>query len=204
MQTAGTSVYKHGEMVLERFKELEDALDADSLDSLTAWRLPSWVTEHKNYLRDHLNQEHADTMYDYLLFHDMGKPYCRLVDAEGRVHFPDHAKVSEQAILTCARNHDYGSRSAQSYLAEIDHIGSATYAGMDMDAHLLKQDGVAEFASRYQAPVLLLAALSEIHANASMFGGIESTSFKIKWKQLSKMGGRVMEAIAANKIRTQA
>lgn len=38
----------------------------------------------------------------------------------------------------------------------------------------------------------LIAGLSEIHANASMFGGIDSTSFKIKWKQISKRGKKIL------------
>src|SRR3546814_20997329 len=51
--------------------------------------------------------------------------------------------------------------------------------GMDMDVHLLKGDDVESFSKRPQARALLITALSEVHANASMFGGIESTSFKI-------------------------
>lgn len=66
---------------------------------------------------------------------------------------------------------------------------------MDMDAHLLKADGLAEFASRPQAIPLLLTALAEIHANAAMFGGLDSTSFKIKWKHLNKRGRQVLELI---------
>jgi hypothetical protein len=193
MQTSGISVYKHG--------EIERALDNNALQELDAatWRLPSWVTEHKDILRDAVASEYGVTTYDYLLYHDIGKPYCRVVDADGKQHFPGHAEASEAALRVVAANHDYGGQFQQRYCCEVDHIAAAVYAGMDMDAHLLKQDGVAEFASRPQAPILLLAALSEIHANAGMFGGLESTSFKIKWKQLSKMGARVLEHIVANK-----
>jgi hypothetical protein len=41
----------------------------------------------------------------------------------------------------------------------------------------------------------LLTGLCEIHSNARMFGGIESTGFKIKWKHLDKMGKRIIERI---------
>jgi hypothetical protein len=34
-----------------------------------------------------------------------------------------------------------------------------------------------------------------ITSNASMFGGIESTSFKIKYKQLDKRGNQVLKLI---------
>jgi len=37
-----------------------------------------------------------------------------------------------------------------------------------------------------------------VHANASMFGGIESTSFKIKFKQISKRGKQILNLIKEN------
>lgn len=39
---------------------------------------------------------------------------------------------------------------------------------------------------------LLVTALAELHSNAAMFGGIESTSFKIKWKKLDKLGKKLI------------
>lgn len=41
------------------------------------------------------------------------------------------------------------------------------------------------------AVTLLIAALSEVHSNAKMFGGIESTSFKMKWKTIEKRGKQI-------------
>src|SRR3546814_7069686 len=72
--------------------------------------------------------------------------------------------------------------------------------GMDMDVHLLKGDDVESFSKRPQARALLITALSEVHANASMFGGIESTSFKIKWKHLDKRGKAILRSIPALEI----
>lgn len=60
-----------------------------------------------------------------------------------------------------------------------------------MDVHLLKAVDIPEFKARPQAIALLLTGLAEIHANASMFGGLESTSFKIKWKHLDKRGRQI-------------
>ena len=40
---------------------------------------------------------------------------------------------------------------------------------------------------------LLITGLSEIHANANMFGGIESTSFKIKYKQINSRGKQILK-----------
>jgi hypothetical protein len=68
---------------------------------------------------------------------------------------------------------------------------------MDMDIHLLKDAGVAEFAKRPQARALLLTGLAEIHANASMFGGFESIGFKSKWKQIDRRGKAILREIAS-------
>jgi hypothetical protein len=46
-----------------------------------------------------------------------------------------------------------------------------------------------------QTVLTLLTSLCELHSNASMFGGIESTSFKIKYKQLDKRGNQVLKLI---------
>src|SRR3546814_11232276 len=83
--------------------------------------------------------------------------------------FPDHAAISEAAWLAAGGDPEIGD-----------------LIGMDMDVHLLKGDDVESFSKRPQARALLITALSEVHANASMFGGIESTRFKIKWKHLDK------------------
>jgi hypothetical protein len=59
----------------------------------------------------------------------------------------------------------------------------------------MKSDAIEEFAKHPEAISLLITGLCELHSNAQMFGGIESTSFKIKWKHLSKMGKRILEQI---------
>lgn len=66
----------------------------------------------------------------------------------------------------------------------------------DMDIHLLKADGVEEFAKRREAITNLIVGLAEIHANAEMFGGLESTSFKIKWKQIDKRGKQILQLLS--------
>jgi hypothetical protein len=63
---------------------------------------------------------------------------------------------------------------------------------MDMDIHILSADALKEFSERPEAISLLITGLAEIHSNASMFGGIESTSFKIKWKHLNKRGRQLL------------
>lgn len=135
------------------------------------WRLPDWVDDPK--IKDHLLS--PELMHRYHLYHDCGKPACRT--PEGR--FPDHAAVSKRVWLENGGDAEVGD-----------------LIGMDMDVHLLKGEGLAEFAARPQAAALLLTALSEIHANAGMFGGIESTSFKIKWKHINKRGRQVLTSMS--------
>lgn len=111
----------------------------------------------------------------YQIYHDCGKPYCLQIDEEGRRHFPNHATIS---YLT--------------WLRHSDNKQIVNLIWMDMDMHLLKSDNVEPFARRAEAATLLLTSLAEIHANASMFGGIESTSFKIKYKHIAKRGKQII------------
>lgn len=73
-----------------------------------------------------------------------------------------------------------------------DEIIGSLIAG-DMRAHLADPiDGDAFCASPYAA-TWILTAFAELHSNAQMFGGIESTSFKIKWKKLNKFCRRILK-----------
>jgi hypothetical protein len=172
-QTAGMTVLQHGEMVRDYYRDLISHL-RDRRPLQYNWRLPSWINDPAliQGLPD------VEIMAEYHLFHDCGKPSCRIVDEEGRQHFPDHAAVSEAAWLAIGGSREVG-----------------TLIGMDMDVHLLKGDEVETFARRPQALALLLTALSEVHANASMFGGIDSVSFKIKWKHLEKRGKAILRSL---------
>lgn len=63
-----------------------------------------------------------------------------------------------------------------------------------MEIHLIKAKDLEEFCkNKSMAITLLIAGLCEIHSNADMFGGIDSTSFKIKWKQINQRGKRIIE-----------
>lgn len=174
-QTVGMSVLDHGNLVHDRYFDFLAHLRAGT--PLTGeWRLPSWLVENSLFV---LSKLASDTVVkNYTIYHDCGKPSVLTIDEDGRRHFPGHAAASERVWL---------------------EIGGCPYVGaligMDMDAHVIKDADVPEFAARPQALTLLLVALSEIHANAAMFGGIESVSFKMKWKQLDKRGKAVVKAL---------
>jgi hypothetical protein len=176
-QTAGQSMLQHGEAVAQAFSVLRGFLEGSHALPDT-WRLPSWLdTSAGRLLLSKLPD--TETLARYHLYHDCGKPRCRTVDAEGRQHFPDHAQVSKEVWL------EHGGDQA---VAEL--------IGMDMDVHCLKAEVVPEFSRRPQAAALLLTAIAEIHANAAMFGGIESTSFKIKLKHIERRGKQILQLLS--------
>lgn len=165
----GMSVLEHGVSVNQYFNDLRNhVLYGDPL--AYQWKLPDWVfaPELWSSLPD------DDIIRLYQIYHDCGKPFCREVDEQGRTHFPCHAEKSKEVWLQYSSDRE---------VAEL--------IGMDMDIHLLKDDDCLEFSQRPQAALLLLTGLSEVHSNAAMFGGIDSTSFKIKWKHTNKRGKKI-------------
>jgi hypothetical protein len=174
-QNESQTIYEHGVSVRDHLKQLLDYIHHDyALDE--NWRVPDWLTENKELIKSKLLP--SSIALEYALFHDVGKPLCRTVDEDGKVHFPDHAAVSANYWLVNGGNPQIGR-----------------LIRMDMDIHLLKDKGVAEFSKRSECCTLLLAGLAEVHSNAAMFGGKESTSFKIKWKQIRKRGSAIFKIL---------
>jgi hypothetical protein len=170
-QTAGMSVLRHGELVRDHYRYLIAHL-RDGAPLLGEWKLPEWIADPR--LIERLLP--APIVETYALYHDCGKPSVRTVDDEGRQHFPGHAAASERVWLNIGGDPQVGR-----------------LIGMDMDIHTIKDIDVAAFAERSEAATLMLVGLSEIHANASMFGGVESVSFKMKWKQIDKRGRAILK-----------
>lgn len=177
-QTSGMTILQHGEMVRDHYVDLVSHL-RHGKPLAYQWRLPDWIADPLLLA----NLPSDDAMAEYHVFHDVGKPACRTVDADGRQHFPDHAAASARVWREAGGDE------------EVAHLIAS-----DMDIHLLKGEGVEAFARRPEACALLLTGLAEITANASMFGGIESTSFKIKFKNLDKRGRAIVKAIAAREV----
>lgn len=172
-QTKGMTVLEHGQLVHAYYTDLIAHLRTGSPLSYQ-WRVPEWVYT----LKDRLLGEILDdqTMERYLVHHDCGKPYCRTVDENGKQHFPDHAKVSYEVWSTLFPE--------ETTVAELIRL--------DMMIHTVKAEQVPEFAGHPFSASLILAGLSEVHANASMFGGLQSDSFKIKFKQIEKRGRQIL------------
>lgn len=110
----------------------------------------------------------------YTVYHDIGKPYCiEIVD--NKTHFPNHSEVSYYIFKNIFDNE---------LVAELIRN--------DMAIHVLKSKDIIDFCKLDNHITLLIVGLAEIHSNAKMFGGIDSVSFKIKWKNLNQRGKQIM------------
>lgn len=179
-QTEGQNVLQHGRSVREHYFALVEHLHENiSLHQASNWLLPDWVDEYREQIVASLPEDYI--MDRYLTLHDCGKPKVREVDEAGRVHFPNHALASEQVY-----RETLGNEAIEDVAYLIAH---------DMDAHLLKAVDIPAFASHPLAVAQLLAALSEVTSNAAMFGGINSTGFKIKYKHINQRGKALMKLL---------
>lgn len=178
-QTKGLSVLDHGLLVSEYFLDLYNHI-IQGKDLNNTWKLPEWV--YDPVILDHLNNLDLDLCSQYQVYHDCGKPYCLVVDDDGKRHFPDHENTSYSKYKEV-----FGTTEFHNNVAELIRD--------DMIIHLLKNDGINDFLKNKNHLTLLLTGLAEIHANSEMFGGINSTSFKIKWKQLNKRGKAVINKL---------
>lgn len=173
-QTETQSVYQHGLSVKEHMFQLIDMLRTNQ--PLENWKLPDWLLQYREPI---LEQLFPDAIIEeYTIHHDCGKPYCLTYDADGKRHFPNHAETSYHTWLSAG-----GSEAA------------AKLMKMDMMIHTIKANDLDEFILQPEAITLLLAGLAEIHANSRMFGGFDSTSFKIKWSQINKRGKAICQKL---------
>jgi hypothetical protein len=166
-QSQGQSVYQHGFSVQQHFHEL--------INNPINWKIPNWFFQYKEEIINSLHD--LETINLYLLYHDIGKPVCKTIDEQGKVHFPNHAQVSKKTWL---------------------EIGGdpmiANLIGWDMILHTANASEIEQYLliwSKQDACTLLLAALAELHSNAKMFGGFDTPSFKIKFKQIERRGNQI-------------
>lgn len=103
----------------------------------------------------------------YHYFHDCGKPFVYTVDENGKEHYPNHSQASHDKY--------------------VEMFGDTLYADLilhDMDFHKARGDEIIEVWNLPYSDHLYATAWAEIFANAEIFGGIESDSFKIKRRRL--------------------
>jgi hypothetical protein len=178
-QTKGQSVLQHGISVRDYLFDLINHLRSGTTLKYD-WRLPDWVFENKDLLLSSLPDD--ETLELYTKFHDCGKPFCLTIDDEGKRHFPNHAQISHNIFKQVFEN-----------------PVAAELILHDMSIHLTKSDDVEDFCKIPHFLTLLITGLSEIHSNCSMFGGISSTSFKIKHKSITQRGKQIFNLLKNKK-----
>lgn len=176
-QFKGMNVLQHGENVVDWFNDLYPNVIRQT-PFHKKWRIPSWIY-NKSLTSKLLPQNVLNT---YQLYHDIGKPYCRTVDEQGRQHFPNHAEISQKIWDEVSEGNE-----------EDRIIGQLI--GLDMKCHTAKGEELLEFAGHPFAPSLLYTALAEVHSNAAWLNALESDSFKIKLKQLDKVAKAILNGV---------
>lgn len=171
-----SDTYLHGVDTWARYRKLCSDIRSHSIDRSAD--LPAWLHEYGAAWLD--RQVDPVAMREYLVHHDCGKPFVMSRDAEGRRHFPGHAEASAKIWAQAG-----GSALACELMAK------------DMRLHTCTPDEAASMADDPLTPSLLFAALAELQSNAeSVFGGIDSTSYKIKLKALTRRANALIRAWA--------
>ena len=172
-QTSGQSILQHG---LSVWKYTQKLLSKN----YDGFRLPQWWSDYESQI--HANLHDYKTIRSYTTFHDIGKPYCLEIDSEGKRHFPNHAQKSKEIW-----DKHFPERTDVSCLI-----------ANDMAFHTMSADDIFGLnLSPQDLCTLIISSLAELHANAYMFGelGVESISFKIKFKKINKSGKRICKEI---------
>lgn len=169
---AKQTILQHGISVWLHFKSLYNFIKSGE-DSYI-YPIPSWFMDYKDNLLPFL-ENNIDAIKKYLIYHDCGKPFCLTEDDNGQ-HFKNHAEISKQI---------YENTFSKGLIADL--------IGDDMLCHITKPKDFETLLSNPNIEILLCASLSEMHSNARMFGGFDSDSFKIKFKNYDKLGKRILE-----------
>ena len=164
---------QHGILVNQYFLDLYSHLQFNTKLQYN-WILPTWIYDNKDYILKNLLP--IGMLSNYQIYHDIGKPFCKTYDIEDKKpHFYNHETISAEIYP--------GNTETKALIAS------------DMIIHTIKDSQMDDFSKKDEAISLLITGLSEIHANAEMFGGISSTSFKIKYKQINTRGKTLLRRL---------
>ena len=176
------SILEHGIQVSQYFLDLYTHLQFNRKLTYN-WNIPEWLLNNKEFILNNLLP--IGILTTYQIYHDIGKPYCKIYDLESRkAHFPDHANISSEI---------WNKTSPDTLIGRLIQ--------QDMDIHIIKATelkkfiGIDDFDHKI-AISLLITGLAEIHANAKMFGGLNSTSYKIKYKQINSRGKQIIKILS--------
>lgn len=174
-QMENLNVLQHGQMVHEWYLKIVDAMRTKKFPF---YKTPKWLMENVDYLLSKIAEYDPLLIKEYQVMHDCGKPYVIEYDDQGKKHFPNHAKMSHDVWLKASGNEFTSGLMLR-----------------DMDMHTMKASDVDEFIKYEHFVILMLTSLAEIYANSTMFGGMDSVSFKMKFKQIEKRGNAIFRSL---------
>lgn len=166
-QAPGLNMLQHGQLVHEKYKELIAKLDANDIE---------YAELHALYARYGRSLPPSAVLESYHVYHDCGKHLTLTIGEDGKRRYPNHHEAS-------ARQY--------SHIFPEDGF-TTTLIRMDMDFHILRGDDLLRLCRSPFAPILCFTAWAEINANAEMFGGKESESYKIKRSRLIQAGKKLL------------
>lgn len=164
-QAPGLNMLGHGQLVHAKYRALMDQLASNS-----------HPCPHLAAIYAKFELPPAHTLERYHVYHDCGKHLVATVNEDGRRQFPNHAQASAQ----------------QYALLFPEDTRTAHLILHDMDFHTLRGDDLLALCQDPLAPILYFTAWAEVYANAEMFGGQQSDSFKIKAKRLIQAGKKLL------------
>lgn len=167
-QAPGLDMLQHGQAVHDHYQRLTRQLEAGDIP----WPVLACVYARQAWPA-------ANRLERYHLYHDCGKHLVAEVGEDGKRRFPGHAEASARQYAVLFPE-DAWTRHL------IRH---------DMDFHVLRGEDLESLCRDPAAPALYLTAWAEVCANAEMFGGRQSDSFKIKAKRLIQAGKKLLNTI---------
>ena len=117
---------EHGQMVHDSYNQIIQSCEKQDNEL----KLPIYIFEFYEKYKQILIDKH-DNIRLYQLFHDCGKKKSKIIDEEGKIHYPNHARISFEFFSENC-NDEY----------------SADLILHDMHLHILKGDELDEFIYR--------------------------------------------------------
>jgi len=167
-QAPGLNMLQHGQAVHEQYLKLLQELNEGTVECKELRDL---------YAKFGPNLPPPEVLKKYHVYHDCGK-HLALVIENGKRHFPNHAEVSAKQYATIFPDDGFTKQ----------------LIAMDMDFHLHRGDDLLRTCRSPFAPILYFTAWAEVNANAEMFGGRNSESYKIKRSRLIQAGKKLLNS----------
>ena len=166
------TIFDHGLSVLLHQQDLIDYIIKDNILNYK-WNLPKWFDKNFiNLSKKILLNSKLGKIRTYAFYHDCGKPYCFSLDENKKPHFVNHEHISYNKWMEL---------NGDEFIGDLIKYDMVLHKSSPKDV-----TNIFKNLSEEKWIILIITSLSELHANSTMFGGIEHINFKIKLKKFSK------------------